>query len=74
MRCFVLAVSLEFIQDHSRKARAYRRVVANAGVEGNERWLEDTKTQDGELQQPEFPAINVNLIGVLYSIPKTLPC
>jgi len=49
-------------------------VAANAGVEGNERWLEDIKTPDGELQQPEFPAINVNLIGVLYSIPKTLPC
>jgi len=46
-------------------------VAANAGIHGHERWLEDITTADGELAQPEFPAITVNLIGMLYSISPT---
>jgi NAD(P)-dependent dehydrogenase (short-subunit alcohol dehydrogenase family) len=42
-------------------------VAANAGIHGHERWLEDITTADGELAQPDFPAITVNLIGMLYS-------
>ena len=42
-------------------------VAANAGIHGHERWLEDITTADGELAEPEFPAVTVNLIGMLYS-------
>jgi len=44
-------------------------VAANAGIHGHERWLEDITTADGELAQPDFPAVTVNLIGMLYSTP-----
>jgi NAD(P)-dependent dehydrogenase (short-subunit alcohol dehydrogenase family) len=43
-------------------------VAANAGIHGHERWLEDIMDSDGELEKPDFPAITVNLIGMLYSI------
>jgi NAD(P)-dependent dehydrogenase (short-subunit alcohol dehydrogenase family) len=42
-------------------------VAANAGIHGHERWLEDLTDEDGELAEPEYPAITVNLIGMLYS-------
>jgi NAD(P)-dependent dehydrogenase (short-subunit alcohol dehydrogenase family) len=42
-------------------------VAANAGIHGHERWLEDITGADGELVEPDFPAITVNLIGMLYS-------
>jgi NAD(P)-dependent dehydrogenase (short-subunit alcohol dehydrogenase family) len=42
-------------------------VAANAGIHGHERWLEDLMDSNGELAQPDFPAITVNLIGMLYS-------
>ena len=42
-------------------------VAANAGIHGHERWLEDLMDSNGELEQPDFPAITVNLIGMLYS-------
>jgi len=42
-------------------------VAANAGIHGHERWLEDITDSNGELAQPDFPAITVNLIGMLYS-------
>ena len=43
-------------------------VAANAGIHGHERWLEDIMDSNGELENPDFPAITVNLIGMLYSI------
>lgn len=43
-------------------------VAANAGIHGHERWLEDIMDSNGELEKPDFPAINVNLVGMLYSI------
>jgi len=42
-------------------------VAANAGIHGHERWLEDIATENGELAAPDFPAITVNLIGMLQS-------
>jgi NAD(P)-dependent dehydrogenase (short-subunit alcohol dehydrogenase family) len=42
-------------------------VAANAGIHGHERWLEDLTSSDGELEEPTYPAITVNLIGMLYS-------
>lgn len=42
-------------------------VAANAGIHGHERWLEDLTSSDGELEEPIYPAITVNLIGMLYS-------
>jgi NAD(P)-dependent dehydrogenase (short-subunit alcohol dehydrogenase family) len=42
-------------------------VAANAGIHGHERWLEDIIDANGDLAEPDYPAISVNLIGMLYS-------
>ena len=42
-------------------------VAANAGIHGHERWLEDLMDWNGEQEQLDFPAIIVNLIGMLCS-------
>jgi NAD(P)-dependent dehydrogenase (short-subunit alcohol dehydrogenase family) len=47
-------------------------VAANAGIHGHEPWLEDLVDEDGELGEPQYPAITVNLIGMLYSFPLLL--
>lgn len=42
-------------------------VVANAGIVERKEFLDDTLTEDGELQQPDISVINVNLVGCMYT-------
>ncbi|KAL7270734.1 hypothetical protein RUND412_006548 [Rhizina undulata] len=42
-------------------------VFANAGVTGKETLLNDEFEEDGALKKPEFPDLNINLVGAIYS-------